>query len=283
MHLCSSDYWQLVSWLPFNREKGKSPCDIFGGQCGARSIKSINHQKLQNYHKLQNCQNLQNYHKLQNCQNLQKCQNPSHAFSSQAQASLIHHHTNSTFGKGFVQPWPGASQRLGSVVHSARGSSQFREGQEASPGFCYLLQSTQGPGALANLLQLSSVSQGTGSLHLPISQPRGLFCGQECSVLCLRSALCFVQGVLCVVFRSAQCPGRVPIFRGRSSVSGLSRPVQDWPGHPRCSPVFPGLFQGQAGPGGPRTVPATPGSEEDQEAFSCCPGNCEVGPRALSP
>ena len=30
MHLCSSDYWQLVSWLPFNREKGKSPCDMNG-------------------------------------------------------------------------------------------------------------------------------------------------------------------------------------------------------------------------------------------------------------
>ena len=27
MHLCSSDYWQLVSWSPFNREKEKSPCD----------------------------------------------------------------------------------------------------------------------------------------------------------------------------------------------------------------------------------------------------------------
>ena len=246
MHLCSSDYWQLVSWLPFNREKGKSPCDIFGGQCGARSIKSINHQKLQNYHKLQNCQNLQNYHKLQNCQNLQKCQNPSHAFSSQAQASFIHHHTNSTFREGFVQPWPGASQRLGRVVHSARGSSQFREGQEASPGFCYLLQSTQGPGALANLLQLSSVSQGTGSLHLPISQPRGLFCGQECSVLCLRSALCFVQGVLCVVFRSAQCPGRVP------SVSGEDPVCQDCPDLSRTGQAIPGVlqcFQDFPGPG----------------------------------
>ena len=64
-------------------------------------------------------------------------------------------------------------------------------------------------------------------------------------MFCARSALCCVQK--CSVSReSAQ------YSRGRSSVSGLSRPVQDWPGHPRCSPVFPGLSrarQDQEAPG----------------------------------
>ena len=126
-------------------------------------------------------------------------------------------------------------------------------------------------------------ARGLGAFICPSANPgvvlwSGVLCVvfKECSVFCARSALCCVQE--CSVSReSAQC------FRGRSSVSGLSRPVQDWPGHPRCSTVFSRTFQGQAGPGGPRTVPATPGSEEGQEAFSCCPGNCEVGPRALSP